>query len=389
MNYDVLIIGGGPAGLSVARTLAGTGLRLAIVERQSYAALAEPVDDGREIALTHRSVDTLTSLAVWAQIPSPHIAPLRSAQVLNGASPFALSFDTSGTQHDRLGQLVSNHAIRRALFSVVERQADMDLIAGAEVASVSTARTGVRVALGDGRVLGAQLLIAADSRFSGVRDQLGIPAEVNRLGRSMLVCRVSHECDHEGVATEWFGHGQTIAMLPLNGRLSSAVLTLPADQIERLKALGSAALSAEITRRFDGRLGALRTMSDPHVYPLATTYARHFAATRAALVGDAAVGMHPVTAHGFNLGLQGATTLGRLVADAAATRGNIASSTLLRRYEARHRLASRPIYEATNLLVRLYTDERPAPRIARHVTLRAGARLPMARQAIGRLLMQP
>ena len=115
-----------------------------------------------------------------------------------------------------------------------------------------------------------------------------------------------------------------------------------------------------------------------HVYPLATTYARHFAARRAALIGDAAVGMHPVTAHGFNLGLASACTLGRLMAE--AHRGGrsdaIASSLLLRRYEAAHRLASRPIYTATNMIVGLYTAER------------AAARIPLLSRNVSRMLMQ-
>lgn len=388
MIYDVLIVGAGPAGLAMALSLSKTGLVLGVIERAPRSALAQPAADGREIALTHRSVETLTRLGAWAELEPADIAPLRAARVLNGPSPFTLAFDPADQGEDRLGQLVPNHRIRQALFRTVEDQPRLHLIAGVGVVSARTDRAGARVTLADGRELRGRLLVAADSRFSAVREQLGIDAEINRLGRSMLVCRVAHDGDHAGIATEWFGHGQTIAMLPLNGRLSSAVLTLPSEQIERLAALDSETLGAEITRRYAGRLGRMRVSDGPHVYPLATTYARHFAATRAALIGDAAVGMHPVTAHGFNLGLQGAVTLAELVANAAAGGGDIASSWLLRRFEAIHRLASRPIYAATNLLVGLYTDERPAARIARRATLRAGARLPMVRQTISRFLMQ-
>ncbi len=388
MIYDILIVGGGPAGLAFARALDGAGLRIALIERQPADLLAAPPVDGREIALTHRSVATLTRLGAWAQLRPEDVSPLRKAQVLNGASRFSFAFDTAGTGEDRLGQLVPNHRIRQALFRAIDGQPGLDLITGTGVAYVGTDRAGSRVTLADGRVLDARLLVAADSRFSAVREQLGIAAEVNRLGRSMMVCRVPHEGDHQGIATEWFDHGQTIAMLPLAHRQSSAVLTLASGQIERLASLDSGALGAEITRRYDARLGRMWVVEGPHVYPLATTYARHFAATRAALIGDAAVGMHPVTAHGFNLGLQGAATLAELIKDAAVRGDDIASSLLLRRFEAVHRLASRPIYAGTHLLVGLYTDERPAARIARRATLRAGARLPMVRQTISRLLMQ-
>jgi len=164
---------------------------------------------------------------------------------------------------------------------------------------------------------------------------------------------------------------------------------LPSEEIAYLAALDPAALGGELTRRYEGRLGRMDLVGPAHVYPLATTYARHFAAPRAALIGDAAVGMHPVTAHGFNLGLASACLLGTLVADAARQGKDIGSSLLLRRYEATHRLASRPIYTATNMIVGLYTAEHPAARAVRHAGLRAAARLPLVSRGVSRLLMQP
>lgn len=390
MTHDLIIVGGGPAGLALAAALAGTALRIAIVERQPLEALIEPAVDGREIALTHRSVRALQTLGAWGWIDPRQVSPLREARVLNGGSPFALSFGADGSGEDRLGCLVSNHRIRRALFAATEAQGNLEILAGQAVAALGTDRERAEVELADGTRLTGRLLVGADSRFSFVREELGIGAQVNRTGRAMMVCRMVHDLDHEGVATEWFDHGQTIAMLPLGGRESSAVLTLAAPEIERLAALDADRLAAEITRRYEGRLGRMSLIGKAHVYPLATTYARHFAARRAALIGDAAVGMHPVTAHGFNLGLASACTLGRLVAE--AHRGGrsdaIASSLLLRRYEAAHRLASRPIYTATNMIVGLYTAERPAARAARHLGLRAAARIPLLSRNVSRMLMQ-
>ncbi len=392
MDHDVVVIGGGPAGLALACSLRGTGLRIAVVERQPADVLANPPSDGREIALTHRAVRLLQEMGAWQHLDPAMIAPLRAARVLNGRSPFALSFDPAGGAQDWLGQLVPNHQLRRALyrtaFEAGDGPAGLELVAGVAVDRVRTGPAAARVTLADGRELRSRLLVAADSRFSKVREQLGITASINRLGRSMMVCRVAHDRDHGGVATEWFDHGQTIALLPLPGRTSSIVLTLPAGEIERIASLDRAALGAELTMRSAGRLGRCTVVEDPHVYPLATTFAQHFAATRAALIGDAAVGMHPVTAHGFNLGLQGQATLARLIREAVSAGRDIASALLLRRYEAAHRLATRPLYTGTNLLVRLYTDDRPLAGVARHAVLRAGARLPLARQLISRSLMQ-
>jgi len=387
-DFDIIVVGAGPAGLAFARALEGSGLDIALVERQPADVLASPPVDGREIALTHRSVATLERLGAWGRIPPDQIFALRAARVYNGQSRLALGFDTDGGPEDRLGCLVSNHLIRQSLFAALDGQDGVTLMASTGVEHVHADRAGARVTLANGRTLTARLLVAADSRFSAVREQLGISAEINRLGKSMLVARLSHERPNHGLATEWFGHGQTIAMLPLGEHQSSAVLTLPSAKIERIAAYPPEVLAAEIEDRFERRLGTMRFVSGPHVYPLATTYARHFASDSAALIGDAAVGMHPVTAHGFNLGLQSAATLAGLVRDAAQKQRPIASPLLLRRYEARHRLATRPLYSGTNLLVHLYTAESPRAHVARRAALGAAARIGPLNTAITRLLLR-
>jgi len=386
MDCDVIVIGGGPAGLAFVRGLGATGLKVTLIERQPVAALAGAADDGREIALTHRSADILRDLGAWVHIPASSLSPLRAARVLDGASPFALPFDPPGGAPDRLGQLVSNWRLRRALFAALEGQPGLKLRGGTSVRALQTMRRGVEVALDDGSRLRGRLLIAADSRFSEARARLGIAADIRRLGRSMLVVPVEHERPHGGVALEWFGHGQTIALLPMAGATqSSVVLTLPEDAVARLALAGTAALSRALTRRSAERLGAMRALSTPWVYPLATVWSRHFAAPRAALIGDAAVGMHPVTAHGFNLGLRGAARLAAAIAMVAGRGDDIGSASLLRGYETAHRLAAAPVFAATDLIVRLFTDDRPAARLARPALLRAAAMAPL-RTGISRLL---
>ncbi|MFC3123989.1 5-demethoxyubiquinol-8 5-hydroxylase UbiM [Pseudoroseomonas globiformis] len=385
---DVAVIGGGPVGLALAACLQNTGLAIRILDRQPEAALADPAFDGREIALTHASQATLREIGAWELLPPEHISPLVEARVLNGGSGYALRFDTSGRPQDTLGQLVSNHAIRRALFSRALANPDVSLQAGTAIESLSTDVEGAEIRLAGGEVLRAGLVVAADSRFSSARGWLRIGAERHDFGQRMMVVRLEHTAPHHGVATEWFDYGQTIAMLPLQGRRSSAVITLPPAEMAALDTLPEEDFGPEIARRYRQRLGSMRQVSTRHLYPLVTTYAERFSTTRAALLGDAAVGMHPVTAHGFNFGLRGAASLAGLIREAVSTGQDFASPRLLRRYAAEHRQATRPLFLATNATALIYGQDTLPARLLRNAALRLGNHLPGVRRKVVSGLME-
>lgn len=384
MKHDITIIGAGPAGLSLAAALKGAGLRVVLVERQPEATLAAPPFDGREIALTQLSVRHMQALGQWDRIDPAERSPLKQARILNGPSAFALLIDP-GRSHDELGMLVPNHLIRKAAFEAAFGSASGDevmLRAGVAARRITHEGESVTVELDTGERLSSRLAIAADSRFSETRRAMGIAADMHDFGRTMLVCRVELRRDHRHAAWEWFGHDQTLALLPLNGRLAGAVITLPHRQIDALMKLDDADFSRNVTARFDGRLGAMTLAGTRHPYPLVAVYARRFIASRFACVGDAAVGMHPVTAHGFNLGLAGAVSLAAAMRDAAARGADFAGGAVLTRWQMRHRALTRPMYVATNALAQLYTDERRPARLLRTLALRASQALPPVRAAM-------
>ena len=387
-DVDVLVVGAGPAGLSLARGLAGTGLSVTLVEQQSAAALAEPAFDGREIALTHASRQIMQALGLWQRIDPAQVSPLRSAKVMNGGSPFALGFAAAKEGVEELGWLVPNHLIRRAAWEAVQGQAGLDLVDGAKVTAVETGAQANTVVLDDGRRLAARLVVAADSRFSATRRMMGIGAQMRDFGKSMLVCRMAHERPHRHEAWEWFGYGRTLAMLPLPGDQCSAVITLPPQQIQELMAMDEDGFGEAVGGFFEQRLGRMQPVGTRHVYPLVGVYAHRFAGPRYALVGDAAVGMHPVTAHGFNFGLQSQQRLAKLLEEAAGRGGDIGEAALLARYERSHRLATRPLYEATNAIAALYNDSRLPARLLRGAALRAAHGVAPFRRMIAAHLTQ-
>lgn len=381
IDYDLIIVGAGPAGQSLAARLAQAPLRIALIDSESKTVLAAPPYDGREIALTQMSVERLKRLGAWERLAETETAPLTRAEVLNGRSHYVLGFaDRSG--QNALGALVPNSAIRRALFQTVAKQDNCDFYAGraATIEAVSAASAQVRLA--DGAILNGQMIVAADTRFSALRKSQGISAHMLDFGRTMLVCRVRHTKPHYGIATEWFDHGQTIAMLPLNGDQSSFVLTLGAHAMQTLNANSDEDFAREIERRTQGRWGAISLTSTRHAYPLVAVYASRFVGRRFALIGDAAVGMHPVTAHGFNFGLRSAYALGDEIMRARKAGHDIADERGLARYERGHRAATLPLYAATNAIARLYSDERPLARAARTAGLRLMNVTPGARRLV-------
>ena len=388
LSFDLVIVGAGPAGLCFARALRDSGLRIALVERLDATALADPPYDGREIALTQRSARILQNLGVWARLPAGDLAPLRAARVLNGLSTAGLDVTPTARGATELGYLISNHHIRRAAFEEVRDQPNVTLLPGTTVSAVTTDTSGGRVTFADGRVLEARLVVAADTRFSETRRAIGIPARHRDFGKTMLVCKMALENPHEAVATEWFGHEQTLAVLPLNDNRASIVVTLRHVEIDALRRLPVADFERELERRFLSRLGRMSLESERYAYPLVGVYPGRFTATRYAAVGDAAVGMHPVTAHGFNLGLIGTDTLAGLLGAAAADGHDIGAATLLERYDREHRRATLPLYLATNAIVALYTTDSPPARLLRGALLGLARRATPVSAVLSGLLMQ-
>ena len=292
-DFDVVVAGAGPVGLAFARSMAGCGQRLALVDPQSEAALVEPGEDGREIALTDRSVAMLRALGAWELIPAGALAPLRQMRVLNGPSHYAMHFGAGGRapSDGMLGRFAPNRWLRRALFEVVARQPDVTILAGRRVERAAVEGDRVSMALDDGGRLRARLLVAADTRRSRLRAQFGIGAATHDYGQTMMVCPVVHPVAHEQTATAWFEYGRTLVTLPLNGGQSSAVLTLPNAEAGRLMALEDAVLGAALTRLYRNRLGSMTPVGARHAVPVVTSYARRFEAPD----GPAMNGLPPQT----------------------------------------------------------------------------------------------
>jgi ubiquinone biosynthesis UbiH/UbiF/VisC/COQ6 family hydroxylase len=370
MRPHITIVGAGPAGLSFARSLANTGLQVTIVEKRPATELGAPAFDGRDIALTHRSVRILKELGVWARIDPAAIGPIRQARVLDGTSGYPIDFDREDESVEPLGYIISNHLIRQALFDEVETVENVNIITDVGVTSLSTNSDRATAELSNGQTLESSLIVAADARFSAMRRMMGIPASMQDFGRVALVCRLAHDRPHRQIAFECFHYGRTLAVLPLNGNQSSVVITAPTDIAHDISEMSEDQFNRDVMARFEHRLGDMRLVSERHTYPLVAVHATKFKATRFALIGDAAVGMHPVTAHGFNLGLSGQEILAGEVRNALSADKDIGDPGLLGKYQRKHMRATRPMYAGTNHIVRFFTDDRLPAKMLRKASLR-------------------
>ena len=392
MNVDIVIVGAGPSGLCLARSLSGQGLTIAVIEQQSLDAISNPAFDGREIALTQSSASAMKDLGLWQLIEPQAISQLRDAKILDGRSQFEMLIPHQLSKYQELGWLISNHVIRKAAYDATQEaneiNHDITLIPGRKVIKVKTNLPMAGVVLDDQTEISAKLVVAADNRFSTTRRMMGIAADMHDFGRNMLVCCMTHDAPHDHIAWEWFDYGQTLALLPMNpdpesGRYrSSVVITVASDEAEELMKLSPEEFSRNAKERFGNRLGEMDLVSTIHSYPLVSVYPKRLVGTRFATVGDAAVGMHPVTAHGFNFGLLGVQKLSKEILGAHRVGKDIGDQALLLRYERTHRLKTKPLFLMTRLITEIYTKESPPAKFLRKALLHVSEKLTPFKKSI-------
>ncbi|MBL7003810.1 MAG: 5-demethoxyubiquinol-8 5-hydroxylase UbiM [Gammaproteobacteria bacterium] len=387
MDFDIAVIGAGPAGLSFACSLRNTNLKIAVIEKLSKAELSDPPIDGRDIALTHLSRKLMQQNGSWERVGVDNISPIKRAEVIDGDSPYTLSFNTPDDGTDALGFLISNHLIRKSIYAEFETLDNVTLFDNSTVTQVDTDEHCGAVTLEDGQSITAALLIAADTRFSNTRRQVGISSDAHDFGRTAIVCWMEHEISHSNTAFECFHYGRTLAVLPMPGNKSSIVITVPSHLAKDILKMSEYSYNEDIEERLKGRLGKMKQVGKRYTYPLVGVHANQFYKQRIALIGDAAVGMHPVTAHGFNLGLSGQDLLAKGIINALENDKDFWSETVLKQYQREHMVATRVLYHGTNSIVGLFTNDSLPATLIRKAALRASNNIPPIKWLIEQKLM--
>jgi 2-octaprenyl-6-methoxyphenol hydroxylase len=375
LRVELLVVGGGLAGMTLAAAASGAGIETALVDRTAPAALLEEPFDGRTTALAWGAHQVLASLGLWPDLAAQS-EPIREIRVADGVSRLFLHYHHDLVGDHPLGYIVENRVLRRVLLAHLARRPSLTHVAPAAVRSVAFDGAGAAATLADGRLIRAQLVAAADGRGSPLRAAAGIAAFAWSYPQIGIVCTVRHEEPHRGVAVEHFLPAGPFAILPMTGRRSSIVWTERADLAPGLLALDAGLFHAQLARRFGDHLGAVAVEGPRWSYELSFLFARRITAPRLALVGEAAHVIHPIAGQGFNLGIRDVAALAELVVDARRLGLDIGSSWMLERYEERRRLDALLLAGVTDGLNRLFSNQSAPLRLARDLGLAAVDRLP-------------
>jgi 2-octaprenyl-6-methoxyphenol hydroxylase len=370
-DVELLIAGGGLTGLLLGLACAGTGLPVAVVDRQRPATVIAEKFDGRTSAIAYGSRSVLNGIGLWPDVAA-EAEPILEIRVADGNSPLYLHYDHRELGSDNpLGYIVENRVLRRALIERVTSIPNLSFIAPLAVDAVSNSPFAATARLSDGRLIRARLVAAADGQNSPLREAAGIRTIASRYPQTSIVTTVRHTRPHRSIAVEHFLSAGPFAILPMTENRSSIVWTERAELAQRLIALPDAAFAAELAARFGDFLGAVEPIGPRWSYPLTLLLAEEYIAPRLALVGEAAHVIHPIAGQGLNLGIRDVAALAELVVDSRRLGLDIGNESVLERYQHWRRFDVIALAAVTDGLNRLFSNSVPPLRFARDVGLAA------------------
>jgi len=314
-HVDVIIVGGGMVGLTLACALRTTGLQIVVIERGEPQVRKSLDRDCRVSAIVRGNVSILEGLGVWKYLQAD-ASPMRQMRVWDNQEAGGIRFDAGEIGEDALGYLIENSCTQRAMHRALLDSDNVEFCCPAEIISVEWQTEQVTVKLADGRVLKTPLIVGADGGRSWVREQAGISCWQRDYKQKGIVATVRPEQPHRGNAFQRFLPTGPLAMLPMTGDLCSIVWSAENSEADRLMAMDDDGFLEALNLTFGPIMGRITEAGARAAFPLKGQLAKHFVRQRIALVGDAAHCIHPLAGLGVNLGIRDAMVLAQEIADA-------------------------------------------------------------------------
>jgi 2-octaprenyl-6-methoxyphenol hydroxylase len=389
-DYDILIIGGGMVGASLAVALAPLPLRVGLIEAVEFESSAQPSYDDRTVALSYGSRRIFESLNIWERLGASAATPIQRIHISDRGHFGFTRLDAHEAGVDALGYVVENRALGQALKPVLAETENLTFICPATVEDVAFAENAASVTLRRGsnlETLSARLLVAADGGRSLVRDKAGIATQRTDYHQTALVTNVTPERPHQNIAYERFTNSGPLAFLPMSENRCAVVWSLSPEKAEALLALDAAQFLAALQEHFGTRLGRLLKVGKRAVYPLALTKVSEHIRPRLVLIGNAAHTVHPVAGQGFNLGLRDVAVLAQVLNEAQRAGRDIGELAVLEGYADWRKRDNLAISTFTDGLVRIFSNDLAPVSFVRNLGLVAVDLFPPAKRTLLRLSM--
>lgn len=391
MQYDVVIVGGGMVGMTLACMLAEkTSLTIAILEAQPHQhPWTAAAYHHRVSAITPLSRRIFQSLHVWDAIQRCRVSPFSQIQVWDAASKGEVTFDSREIAEPVLGYIIENNLIQSALEAAIKKYSQITLVAPVKLASLVEKEDGIELTTDQGQVIQGKLAVGADGGHSWLRQQAGISITQHPYGQSAIVATVSTELPHHAVARQVFLATGPLAFLPLlDEKASSIVWSLPTDEAKQLMEMDEALFQQKLAYAFEYRLGDITELGQRYSYPLIKQQANHYVQSRIALVGDAAHTIHPLAGQGVNMGLLDVVSLVDVLVTAIKQHREMASYATLRRYERWRRADNAVMLAGVDMIKCLFASEKKSVQTMRSLGLNtvdrwSGIKNIFARYAVG------
>lgn len=388
-QYDLLIVGGGMVGATIACALGDTDLRIAVIE-QRYPEPFEPEQehDLRVSALSVASENILRAVGAWEGIQGRRACPYQRMKVWESNEQRASSeFNSDHIGHDHLGYIVENRVIQLSLLERLKQFSNIDLICPATIVSIDYSPGGSLIQLDSGRQLFAGLLIAADGGMSKVRAAAGIGVHSWDYEQHALVASVITDYSQQDITWQQFTPTGPLAFLPLSGNRASLVWYNTPAEVKRLMATNDDAFMTELVATFPSALGQIDCLLERGSFPLRRQHAQQYVKEGVALAGDAAHMIHPLAGQGVNIGLLDAATLAEVIITGYRYGEDISSLELLSDYEKQRRNHNLLMMQVMDSFYRVFSNDFLPLKLLRNIGLGAAERVLPAKNKVMRFAM--